>query len=247
MASNNKSVILKYLCLFICGVLVVPQLVSCGKDSTTTSLGSNNGYLNIVNLSPNINPVNLYASFIKQGTTIYRYPTPSDYFLMNIIDTPLQIRPALTTTSSQSNLITLPRQLNKNIRYTWYLTGLRSDSAFSYIFTVDSGAIPAPGRSKIRMVNASPGTTGLNLTANDSLAFSKVSYKGVTDYKEVTAGTYNFKFTNGAATSTILTTLKNVTVLDGKLYTLYTYGLLNRTDTAAFNAGIILNTIPDKK
>lgn len=247
MASNNRSSILKYLCFFICGVLIVPQLVSCGKDSTTTSLGTVNAYLNIVNVSPNINPVNLYATYVKQGATVYRYPTPSDYFLMNIVDTPLQIRPALTTTSSQTNLISLPRSLNRNIRYTWFLTGLRTDSAFSYILTVDSGAIPPAGRSKVRMVNASPGTTGLNLTANDSLAFSKVAYKGVTAYKELTSGTYDFKFTSGAATSTILSTMKNITVLDGKLYTIYTYGLLNRTDSAAFNAGIILNTIPDKK
>lgn len=246
MASNHQSGILKYLCLLICSVLIIPQLVSCGKDNTT-SLGTNNAYLNIVNLSPNINPVNLYAEYIKQGTTIYRYPTPSNYFLMSIADTPLQIRPALSNASSQTNLITLPRSLNKNIRYTWFLTGLRTDSAFSYIFTVDSGSVPAIGRGKIRMVNASPGTTGLNLTANDSVAFSNIAYKGVTNYKEVTAGTYNFRFTAGSASSTTLSTLQNITVLDGKLYTIYTYGLLNRTDTAAFKAGIILNTIPDKK
>ena len=247
MASNNKSYILKYLFLLICGVLVIPQLVSCSKDNTTTSLGTNNAYLNIVNLSPNINPVNLYGQYVKQGATIYTYPNPSNYFLMSIVDTPLQIRPALITGSSQVNLITLPGSLKKNVRYTWFLTGLLADSAFSYVLTVDSGAIPPAGRSKIRLVNASPGTTGLNVTANDSLAFSKVAYKGVTAYREVTAGTYDFKFTSGSATSDILTTMKNVTVLDGKLYTLYTYGLLNRTDTAAFSAGIILNTIPDKK
>lgn len=247
MTGNTNSSILKYLVLFIAGVLIIPQMMGCGKDTTTTSLGTNNGYLNIVNLSPNINPVNLYAQFIKQSTITYRYPNASGYFLMNIADTPLQIRPALSNTSSQSNLLTLDSALRKNVRYTWFLTGLKSDSAFTYIFTVDSGATPAVGRSKVRLVNASPGSTGLDITANDGLLATKVLYKGVSKYVEVTSGTYNFKLSATSTPSTILTTMKNVTVLDGKLYTIYAYGLPSRTDTAAFNAGIILNTIPDKK
>ena len=247
MISNHKSGILKYLCLFIVGVLIASQFLSCGKDNNSTSLGTDNGYLNIVNLSPNINPVNLYAEFIKQGATTYRYPNASGYFLMNINDTPLQIRPALSNTSSQSNLLTLDRSLKKDVRYTWFLTGLRNDSSLTYIFTVDSGSVPATGRSKVRLVNASPGSTGLNITANDTELFSNIAYKGVSPYKEVTAGGYNFKISATAAPSTILTTLKNTTVLDGKLYTIYAYGLPNRTDTAAFSAGVILNTIPDKK
>lgn len=244
--NNHNSSILKYLGLVIGSLLLVSQLVSCGKDNST-SLGTDNGYLNIVNLSPNMNPVNLYAEYIKQGTTQYRYPNPSGYFLMNINDTPLQIRPALSTTSSQVNLVSLDRSLKKNVRYTWYLTGLKSDSAFTYIFTIDSGATPAVGRSKVRLVNASPGSAGLNITANDSELFPNIPYKGVSDYREVTSGSYNFKISASNAPGIILTTLKNTTVLDGKLYTIYAYGLPNRTDTAAFSAGIILNTIPDKK
>nr|WP_294948862.1 DUF4397 domain-containing protein [uncultured Mucilaginibacter sp.] len=246
MMNEHKSGILKSLGLLIGGLLIISQLISCGKDNGT-SIGTDNGYLNIVNVSPNINPVNLYAEFIKQGNTTYRYPNASGYFLMNINDTPLQIRPALSNNSSQSNLLTLEKSLKKNVRYTWFLTGLRNDSSLTYIFTVDSGSIPPVGRSKIRLVNASPGSTGLNITANDTELFTNIAYKQVSDYKEVTSGGYNFKLSATNAPAVVLTTLKNLTVLDGKLYTIYAYGLPNRTDTAAFNAGIILNTIPDKK
>ena len=243
MINKSKSGILKYLCIFIAGVLVIHQLVSCGKEGT--NLGTANAYLNIVNLSPNINPVNLYTQYIRQ-TARYTYPNASGYFLQNIIDTPLQLRPALTNNSSQLNLLQLDHKLLKNVRYTWFITGLRSDSSFTSIFTTDSGSVPAIGRAKIRLVNASPGSAGLNLAANDSVAFTKVAYKDVTDYIEITAGAYNFVLTPTATPKTILKTLANFTVLDGKLYTIYTYGLPNRTDTAAFNAGVVLNTIPDK-
>jgi hypothetical protein len=86
----------------------------------------------------------------------------------------------------------------------------------------------------------------LNLTANDTLAFSRIAYKGVTKYIEVTAGNYNINISASSNPSVALVSLKNVTILDGQLYTIYSYGLTGRADTAAFNAGIILNSVPDK-
>lgn len=228
----------------ITAVLLIPQLVSCSKEGATPNTA--NAYLNIVNLSPDIRPFNLYAEFLRQGTTQYSYPNASGYFLQNIADTPLQIRSAVLNIIDTLNF-GLGRSLNQNVRYTWFITGLRGDSSISSILTVDSGSAPGLGRSKVRLVNASPGSVGLSLFANDSLAFSNITYKKVSDYREVTSGSYNFKLTTTNAPGVALTTLRNLTVLDGKLYTIYTYGLLNRTDTSSFSANIILNTIPDKK
>jgi hypothetical protein len=247
MINKNKSSILFYLGYFIAGVMLVPFMASCGKQGTT--LGTDNAYINIVNVSPDVRPFNLYANFVRQGLTTYSYPNASGYFLQNIIDTPLQIRPVLANNISTFNLLTLGQQLQTNIRYTWFVTGLRADSsnALTTVFTVDSGKVPKIGRGAIRFVNVSPNAPGLNITANDTVAFKNITYKKVSDYTEVTAGTYNLNVSATSAPSTVLKSLPNVTVLDGKLYTVYAYGLVGRTDTAAFNLGIILNTIPDKK
>ena len=241
---NKKSSVLLYLGYFIAGVMLIPFMASCGKQGTT--LGSDNAYINLINVSPDVRPFNLYANFVRQGLTTYSYPNASGYFLQNIIDTPLQIRPVLANNISTFNLLTLGQPLQKNIRYTWFVTGFRSDSSLATVFTVDSGKVPGVGRSAIRFVNVSPNAPGLNVTANDTLAFRNITYKKVSDYTEVTSGSYNLNISATSSPSTALKSLP-VTVLDGKLYTIYAYGLVGRTDTAAFNLGVILNTIPDKK
>lgn len=223
----------------------MPALSACSKEGT--NLGTANAYLNIVNVSPDVRPFNLYATYIRQSLTQYRYPSASNYFLQNINDTPLQIRPVIANNVAQTNLLTLGQKLQRNVRYTWFITGFRGDSSLATVFTVDSGSVPNVGRGKIRFVNVSPNSPGLNLTANDTVAFSNITYKKVSDYLEVTAGSYNMNIATSAAPATSIKLLPNVSVLDGKLYTIYAYGLVGRVDTAAFNAGVILNTIPDKK
>jgi len=244
MINNNKSSILLYLCLFITGVMVIPTLASCGKENTTTS--RLNARLQIVSLSPDLPPFNLLAKYLRVGTNAYRYPSASGYFLISTADTPLQIRRAQTNNGvDQTNLLSLDRSLKPGIPYTWFVTGIFADTLVS-IFTTDTGSTPGIGRGKIRFVNAAPGTTGLDLTANDTLAFTKTTFEKVTDYKEVTAGSYNLNISATNKPKTILKQIPNFTVLDGKLYTIYAYGILNGPDTSAFNAGVILNTIPEK-
>jgi len=244
MTNNNKSRLLLYLWVFIIGILVIPMLVSCGKSGV--SVGSNsNARMQIVNLSPDIQPFNLYAFYIKQGTNAYSYPLASGYFLINSIDTPYQIRTAQTTNGvNPTNLLTLQGKIQPKVPYTWFVTGLRNDSSLTSILTVDTGSLPANGRGKIRFVNASPGAIGLDLTANASIAFKDVKYTKVTDYIELTAGSYNLTVAATNAPATVLSGLTNFTVLDGKLYTMYFYGLASKTDTAAYGTNIILNSLP---
>jgi hypothetical protein len=244
MAKNNKSGILVSLCLFIVGVMVIPILGSCSK--TGVSAGTNsNARLQIVNLSPDIQPFNLYTFFIKQSTSQYSYPIASGYFLVNPLDTPLQIRTAQTVNGiNPTNLLTLQQKLQARVPYTWFVTGLRADSSLRSILTVDTGSTPPTGRGKLRFVNASPGTLSLNVTANDTLAFKNVKYTNITNFVQLTAGSYNINVTAANAPATVLSGLRNFTVLDGKLYTMYFYGLSNRADSAAYGTNVILNSLP---
>ena len=247
MINKAKSSILLYLCYFITGVMLVPMIASCSKEGTT--LSTSNAYLNIVNVSPDVRPFNLYANAIRQGLTTYNYPSASNYFLQNVAEVPLEIRPVLASNVTQTRLLVLDQELKRDVRYTWYVTGFRSDSSLATVFTVDSSSAPAVGRGKIRFVNVSINSPALNLTANDTIAFRNVPYKSVTDYIELTAGNYNLNITASATPSTSIKALSSVSILDGKLYTVYAYGLVGRvtTDTAAFNAGVTLNTIPNIK
>jgi hypothetical protein len=92
----------------------------------------------------------------------------------------------------------------------------------------------------MRFVNASPRSTGFDVTANNTTAFTNVPYKTVSAYRELPAGVYDFKI-YPTATSILLQDVPNITIQDGRLYTFYCYGLAGHTDSLAFGTGFITN------
>ena len=62
----------------------------------------------------------------------------------------------------------------------------------------------------------------------------------MSDYLEVPVGNYDVQI-NETGSTNLIKEMPLVTVQDGKLYTLYTYGYSNRADSAAFNSAIITN------
>jgi hypothetical protein len=243
---NNNSRILVFLFLFVMGIFVLPSITSCGKGGEATKAGFNT-QLEILNLSPDLNPVTLYVDYLLQNSgTQYSYPNSSGYFYLNALDTPIQIRSAL---ANATNIISLSPSIGANHKYTLFITGLNSNTTVTPIFTVDdTTAIPEIGFGKVRFVNAAivanaqTASTGLDITANGTTAFSNILYKQVSNYVPIPAGNYNFLVTQHNSTVIISSTfLQNTTIQDGRLYTLYTYGVVGQTDSLAFGAGILTN------
>jgi hypothetical protein len=247
---NNHRGISVLLLLFVSGFLAIPFISSCGKNGNVNPSTLDIQY-QVINLSPNLGSVDLYVHYIKVNTSSYFYPTPSGYFYLTNIDTPFQIRPGTTLVPGvvppSYNIFTLNHTLQQHYKYTLMITGILTaaggTAGLDTIFTTDYyPALPAPtlGRGKIRFINASPGSGGYDLTANDTTAFSNIPYRGVSAFKELPAGTYDFRiYPNGS--SSILRDIPNITIQDGRFYTLYCYGLAGQTDSLAFGSGVITN------
>lgn len=238
MTDNNKRNIPGYLFLCFVAILFISSVASCGKNAVTASVGSNI-QLQVLNLSPDLLPVNVTLNYIKRNPNPYNYPTASGYFSIST-DTPIQIKSSLTSVSTVA-WITERTTVKPNVKYTLFVTGFRSDSSITSIFTTDTSAAATEGRGKIRFVNASLRSPDLDLTANGTMAFSKITYKGVTKYLEVPPGNYEFKITATGDPSKIYSTISNYQVQDGKLYTIYGYGIAGRTDSARFGGGVLIN------
>ncbi|HEY0244506.1 MAG TPA: DUF4397 domain-containing protein, partial [Mucilaginibacter sp.] len=224
------------------GVLFISFISSCGKGAIL--LPASNTLYQVINLSPDLLPVDLYIDRTKKNTTPFIYANPSGYFALTSLDPPFQIRSA-SILASTDNLISIPDTLHNNVRYTLFITGLRNavraQDTVSYILTTDTAAITTVGRGKVRFVNASPGATMFDVTANGTLAFSNIPYKKVSPFIELPPGNYDFKaYPNGSPTN-ILSDLTPVTVQDGKIYTLYCRGVVGRTDSAAYTLAILNN------
>jgi len=226
--------------LFACfaGLLLMAGIISCGKPNNVIPVGANIQF-QVVNLSPDLRPINLWVGFVKRNSA-YSYPAPSGYFSMASVDTPLQIRSALANVST-ANLVSLDTLLKANTKYTLFVTGLRVDSTITGIFTTDTSSTSTPGRGKVRFVNASPRSAGLDVTANGTTAFTNRAYKSVSKFIEMAPGSYEFKISPTGAPTNVLKALPLLSVQDGKLYTIYSYGIVGRTDSTAFGAGVIAN------
>jgi len=236
--NNRNSNILMYLFSAIAGAFFIGCfLSSCGKGSGILPAGSNIQY-QVVNLSPDITPVDLYINFVKRNTSVsFFYPNPSGYFSLTTIDTPFQIRRSIDPGVSVFSLDTV---LKNNVRYTLFVTGYFANRSIIPILTVDTSALPTVGRGKVRFVNTSPGSGGLDVSANGTIAFTNAIYPSVSKFKELPAGNYDFKVFATGSTNPIFD-FPGVTVQDGKIYTMYTRGIVGRIDSAAFGLGVINN------
>ena len=232
--------------LFITAVFIMPFISSCGKGGNASSVGFNT-QLEILNLGPDVHPVNLFVQYIMQGTTSYFYPSSSGYFYLNSIGLPLQVRTAAVANTATVNLITIDTGFLANHKYSIYITGLVSNNTLSSILTLDdTTGTPAVGFGKIRFVNAaisSQNIATLDVAANGTAAFTKIPFKGISPYVLLPAGNYVFQiYPTGSPTTLLPTpTLQSTTIQDGRLYTLYSYGIVLNTDTSAFGASVIIN------
>jgi hypothetical protein len=242
MASRSNINIFAWLFLFFGGAFLVSGISSCGKQSSASPVGLNVQY-QILNLSPDLMPVNLFIDYkqVNQAGGVsnpFIFSLSHGYFYVPSLDTPYQIRSALV---SGAPVLSRDDILKSGLKYTLYITGAVADKSLTSIFTVDTASSPAIGRGKIRFVNASPTETGgLDVFANGTLAFGKVVYTAYSKYIELPNGNYDFQITE-TGSSTILKDVPAVTIQDGRLYTLYAFGYNTRIDTAAFNAAIITN------
>jgi hypothetical protein len=117
--------VLSILFCVVTGVMVIPFISSCSKESANASPTGLNTQLNIIHLCPDLlKPVDLFINTRQQNTRSYVYGVPSGYVYLASLSTPLEIR------SAQANQILFSKDtaLRQNTRYTVFITGLVADN-----------------------------------------------------------------------------------------------------------------------
>lgn len=237
--------ILNVLLLLNMVVLVLPALTSCGTSDTVTPTNSN-VQLQVLNLSPDSYPIELYMSTDKINTP-YRYNATPAYFYLRKTDAPLQVR---STRSGDSTLIfnTYEKGFSPNTRYSLFFTGLYSDRSLKTIVTIDdTTSLPPVGKGgKIRFVNGSIKSESVDIWVNGKVAIKNTAFATVSNYITLTPGGYTFRVYPAGTSTSSIAEIPNVTIQDGRLYTLYSRGIVGKatTDTAAFGLGVLANNPP---
>jgi hypothetical protein len=225
-------------------VLVIGALMSCGKNDTAIPTSSN-VRLQVIQLSPNSYPATLFMNTLQVGTGSYSYGNTPNYFYLPRTDVPLQIRISRDSVQAFNDTT----KLLDNTRYSLFFLGLYGDKTDrrlqTLVTTDDAEELPAVGKGgKVRFLNGSPNANGsFDVWANGSPVIKGIAFAKVSKYTTLPAGDYTFRVYQGNTSINSLGELTNVTVQDGRLYTLYSRGLVGRavTDTAAFNLSVVAN------
>lgn len=229
----------------VIGVFFAMIVSSCGKTGVKNATSMNIGY-QVINLNHGLGPVSLYIDYNIYNNYNFYYASPSGYFNLSSIDTPFQIRSSPSQLTGlvllQGNIFSLDNVLKANTNYTLFITGLDTTTR-STVFLTDTAPTPPSGRGKVRFLNCSPQSPGFDIVANNYLdtGFTNIAYQHVSSYVEMPAGNYTFQVYQTGTNSLVLGSLQNVTIQDGRLYTLYSYGIVGHTDSLAFGLSAITN------
>jgi hypothetical protein len=235
---TNKQNTYRYMVYVM--FMAVMALASCNANSGgVVNPSAATTKISVVNASPDVGPVIVAVGGGTRLGTYFRYPYPSSYYSVSNGPENIQLRDNKNIT-----LITRNDTLAVNTSYSLFLMGINASSvsteSLSSMLVADTSSTPALGSGKVRFINVSPRTPGLDVTANGTRIFSSITYKGKSNYQQVPAGIYDFKI-YAAGSSSVLVDVPLITIQDGRLYTLFTHGLTGRTDTAAIGAAVITN------
>jgi hypothetical protein len=217
MTLKDKKYVLIWLFLVLAGGWLLTSITSCGKQGNASPQGLNIQY-HVLNLSPDLQPVDLFIDNGLVNVAPFYYGVDQGYFYVASTDIPYQIRSAQYTGTT---LISMNDILKSGAKYTLFLSGSIS-TKIDTTFTVDTDFIPSLGHGKLRFVNVSPSGT-LDVYANGTQAFKSAAYKSVSKYMELPIGNYDIQLFP-AGTSSVIKDLPGITIQDGRLYTLYSYG-----------------------
>lgn len=182
-----------------------------------------NSYIRVFHASPNAPAVDVYANgnmIVKNLSykEVSQYlPVPAGTYNIKVYPSGQMKNPVINTT------VSIPENSVFNV------------AAIGTLPDISLYPIPEPimaekcGRPCVRFVHLSPNAPAVDIRlADGTKVFNNVSYKGITDYVCVPAGTYTFKV-NIAGTENTALTVPNIRLDNNTYYTIYAVGLVGKS------------------
>ncbi len=223
--------IFKTTTLFIAAAII--SFSSCTKKNDDTTFYSS---LSVTHASPDAPAVDIYIDNSKVTTTPFSFSNTTGY-LKNIISGKRNIK--VNVAGTTTNVINADITFDGNKSYS--LFAIDSVSKLSTILTVDDLTAPAAGKAHVRFIHLSPDAPAVDIAVvGGPVVFPNSSFKSVSAFTPLGAGTYNLEV-RVAGTTNVALTLPSITLESGKIYTVYAKGFLGGTGAQALDAGIIVN------
>ncbi|WP_442794884.1 DUF4397 domain-containing protein [Pelobium manganitolerans] len=233
MTTNIKSLLVKSLAL----VLMAVVFFSCAPEEVPDRVGE--AQLRIVNAVADDLAYGFYINdTLKTGAPL-AFGEASGY--LNVSAGTNQVY-----TERQGQLLPTTKfdfYLDQNKRHTLFLAGKPGTDSLIYIATVDRSTALTDTMATVRFINVSADAKDLNLVFQKNLvdsvnAIKNINYRTASAYTNVRAGNYflRVKLTTGSSS---LANLDNISLDAGKVYTVWTKGLVKGADDKAVSLKIL--------
>ncbi len=190
-----------------------------GDDAAPTlEITDNRAQLRVAHLSPDAPNVDVYVDGAAVLTNV-PFKAISDYLLL--ADGTYDV--AVTATGETASVLEVNNlQLVKLTATT--AAAVNFVASLEALPSIDDLTAPGSGNVKVRVIHTSPDAPAVDVLVNDAVTLEDVAFKGVSDYLEIPAGTYNFKVNAANTTTTVINA--DVALEEGGIYSVYAVGAL---------------------
>jgi hypothetical protein len=231
----ERSTLFPVLLSTVAGLVSV--LPGCSKDDNNPvdPPPAGSARVMVIHASPDAAGVDLYVDNAKVDSGL-TFLENTAYLTVNAGIRIVKVTLAGSTTA----VIEGPVPVTANGVYSVFATD--SVASLTPLLVLDTLTTPAAGKAHVRFFNLSPNAPPIDITLEDgTVVFGDLAFGEYTGFKPLDAGTHTLQIRAASASSVVLT-LPPVTLITGKIYTVYAKGFLGvTTGDQAIGAQIILN------
>ena len=229
---------MKNVALKIIGLLGISIFsIGCDKDD---DVDPGKAKIMVVHASPNAPNVDVRVNNTVALTNV-PYPSNSGYTDVNAGSTNIKVSPTGTTTY----VIDATGNLEANRNYSVF--AIDSVSKIKPAITIDDLTAPAAGKAHVRFLHLSPNAPGVDIAVTGGpVVFGNRTFNdqstnaALANFTPLDAGTYNLEV-RAAGSNTVVLSLPNVVLTQGKIYTVFAKGFLGGAGAQALGAQVIVN------
>ena len=219
--------------LLIAAITLSVAMVSCSDDENVPVPEQISG-LSVIHASPTTEKLDFFVENKKANSIDFAYTNKIDYLNLISGSRKLSINKKGIATPVLSETMTL----NPSIGYSLFI--IDKFETVKFLMLTDDLVKPAAGKAKVRFVNVSPDAPALNLAIAGKTTdlFTNKSFKEYSSFEAIDAAekvTFNVK---NKETDAVETTIADVKIEDGKIYTIWVKGLKSATDDTKLGVAV---------
>ncbi|HLT08709.1 MAG TPA: DUF4397 domain-containing protein [Cyclobacteriaceae bacterium] len=205
---------------------LLPVLTSCLDDDDERLEPVPVAYVSFYHGSPKISSLQIEVDHRPYNTNTFDYSTYFDYGRFYTGDRNFSFKVGNAANSLLDTLV----KFEADKAYSFFIS--EEEDGFIPIIVEDDLDSPASGKALVRLIHLSPDAPKVSLLTGEDgeELFTNQGYREISDFEEIEAGRLDLNLV--AADGESLVTASNVSIKEGRIYTLVVRGYKDSSNTA---------------